>query len=120
MTGWGSSISLEQAERGLAAEIAFYRAHMLEGRDAASVAGLHAQCAQALMGRDPSGPRRPIRTPLTEALLASLRFPALADAAPALGGARRRVECVVVVCNWDASLPATLSLPVWARWWTWW
>jgi len=105
----GIEISLEQAQRGLAAEIAYYRAHMLEGRDAATVATLHARCARALgaalpaaAGADPGV--------LTEVLLASLRFAAHADAAPALRAARERGERVVVVSNWDASLPAALSL----------
>lgn len=104
----GVDISLEQAERGLAAEIDYYRAHMLEGRDAATVSRLHARCARALgaalpaaAGADPG--------PLTEVLLASLRFAAHADAAPALRAARKRGERVVVVSNWDASLPAALA-----------
>jgi putative hydrolase of the HAD superfamily len=104
----GIEISLGQAERGLAAEIAYYRAHMLEGRDAAGVAGLHARCARVLgaalppaAGADPAG--------LTEVLLASLRFVAHADAAPALRAARGRGERVIVVSNWDASLPAALA-----------
>ncbi len=46
---------------------------------------------------------------LTEALLASLRFAAHADAAPALRAARERGERVIVVSNWDASLPAALA-----------
>ena len=85
--GLGIEISLDQAERGLAAEIAFYRAHMLEGRDAASVAGLHAQCAQALMAAIPPA-QAADPDAVTEALLASLRFAAHADAAPALRAAR--------------------------------
>ena len=105
----GVEISLEQAEHGLAAEIAYYRAHMMQGRDTATVAALHARCARALgaalpeaAGADPSA--------LTEVLLASLRFAAHADAAPALRAARGRGERVVVVSNWDASLPAALAL----------
>jgi putative hydrolase of the HAD superfamily len=105
----GIEISLGQAERGLAAEIAYYRAHMLEGRDAASVAGLHARCAQVLgAALPPAAGADPAR--LTEVLLASLRFAAHADAAPALRAARGRGARVIVVSNWDASLPAALSL----------
>jgi putative hydrolase of the HAD superfamily len=104
----GIEISLGEAERGLAAEIAYYRAHMLEGRDAAAVARLHARCARVLgaalppaAGADPAG--------LTEVLLASLRFAAHSDAAPALRAARARGERVIVVSNWDASLPTALA-----------
>jgi putative hydrolase of the HAD superfamily len=104
----GIEISLQQAERGLAAEIAYYRAHMLEGRDAATVATLHARCARALGATLPAAVDADPAA-LTEVLLASLRFAAHADAEPALRAARGRGERVVVVSNWDASLPAALA-----------
>ena len=104
----GIEISLQQAERGLAAELAYYRAHMLQGRGPASVALLHARCAQALGAALPRAAAAD-PTVLTEVLLASLRFAAHADAAPALHAARGRGERVVVVSNWDASLPAALA-----------
>ncbi len=104
----GIDVTLEQARRGLAAEIAFYRAHMLEGRDPASVAELHTRCAGALGAALPAT-QRVDRAALTETLLACLRFVAHPDAAPALRAARGRGERVVVVSNWDASLPAALA-----------
>ncbi len=104
----GIDVTLEQAERGLAAEIAYYRAHMLEGRDPATVSDLHARCADELGAALPP-PASADRAALTEILLACLRFVAHADAAPALRAARERGERVVVVSNWDASLPAALA-----------
>lgn len=104
----GIDVTLEQAQRGLAVEIAYYRAHMLEGRDQASVSQLHTRCAGALGAA--LGPVAGVDlAALTETLLASLRFVAHADAAPALQAARGRGERVVVVSNWDASLPAALA-----------
>lgn len=104
----GIDVTLEQAQRGLAAEIAYYRAHMLEGRDPATVSELHTRCAGAL-GAALGLAAAVDLAALTETLLACLRFVAHADAAPALRAARRRGECVVVVSNWDASLPAALA-----------
>jgi putative hydrolase of the HAD superfamily len=46
---------------------------------------------------------------MTEALLASLRFRAFPDVAPALAGARARGRHLVVVSNWDVSLNEVLA-----------
>ncbi len=104
----GIDVTLEQAQRALAAEIAYYRRHMREGRDHAGVSALHTRCAAALRAALPPAASADLAA-LTEALLASLRFAAHADAAPALRAARGRGECVIVVSNWDASLPTTLA-----------
>ena len=47
------------------------------------------------------------------ALLAALRFAAYPDAAAALTAARARGARVIVVSNWDASLPRVLAPPAW-------
>ena len=52
--GSGSRSRCEQAERAIAAEIRYYRAHMHEGRDAASVRALRARCAEALRAALPA------------------------------------------------------------------
>jgi FMN phosphatase YigB (HAD superfamily) len=105
---FGIELSEAEAARGIAAEIAFYRAHFDRGRDARSLARLRRRCAEVLRdatpplsGADPAS--------LTDALLASLRFRAHADAAPAIAAARERGLRVVVVSNWDVSLPDTLA-----------
>ena len=68
-------LSEADCERAIAAEIAFYRAHLDEGRDAASLAAVRRRCAGALRDALPRRARRPTADldALTEALLASLR-----------------------------------------------
>jgi putative hydrolase of the HAD superfamily len=98
-------ISVVDAERAIAAEIAYYRAHLDEGRDAASLAALRRRCAGALQAElpvtvDPDE--------LTEVLLASLRFTAFPDVRPALASLRAAGTRLVVVSNWDVSLHEVL------------
>jgi putative hydrolase of the HAD superfamily len=108
---FGVRVSVSEAQRAIAAEITYYRAHMDEGRDAAGVGALRARCAEALRGALP--PRGGLRDvdgeALTEALLASLRFSAFADASDALSKARHRGQQVIVVSNWDCSLAQVLE-----------
>jgi putative hydrolase of the HAD superfamily len=104
---FGLEVTEEQARAAIAAEIAYYRAHHDEGRDAASLADLRARCADALRSALPT-PDLPLAE-VTAALLASLRFSAYDDAPPALArlgeaGVRR-----VVVSNWDVSLHEVLE-----------
>ena len=58
--------------------------------------------------------RRPGRA-LTEALLGALRFDAYPDARPRCGAAREGGVRVIVVSNWDVSLPDVLARPAWRR-----
>jgi len=107
----GVELTPEQAQAAIAAEIRYYRAHLGEGRDPASVDALRGRCAEELrtalaaeqlldgIGADV----------LTEALLASLVFRPYPDAVPALRAARARGIRVVVASNWDASLRDTLG-----------
>lgn len=103
--GW--EVSLDQAERAIAAEIAFYRAHLDEGADPESLEGLRRRCAQAMREELPGVELD--ADGLTEALLASLRFQAYPDARPALSELRSRGLRLVVASNWDVSLPAVLE-----------
>ena len=81
---FGLRISTRRAaERAIAAEIAYYRANLDDGRDAGGLAVLRRRCAEVLRAALPAVSRRPTDA-LTEALLASLRFVAFEDAAPAL------------------------------------
>ncbi|MDX6698934.1 MAG: hypothetical protein QOE65_2331 [Solirubrobacteraceae bacterium] len=91
----------EPAARGaLEAEIAYYRAHNLEGRDRSALAALRRRCAGVL--RDALG--RGTVDAVHDALLASLRFTAFPDALPALRELRAAGLRLVVVSNWDVSL----------------
>jgi putative hydrolase of the HAD superfamily len=101
----GVEISADQAERAIAAEIAYYRAHFQEGRDRASLADLRGRCATAMQSALP-----PVDLDaLTEALLASLHFTAFPDVEPALAALRARGVRLAVVSNWDVSLHDVLE-----------
>ena len=109
--GLGVEVSLTDAQRAIEAEIAYYRAHLDEGRDRASLARLRRACGEALRAALPSSAalRRTSPEAITGVLLASLRFRLFEDVRPAvealrLGGAR-----VVVVSNWDVSLHDVLA-----------
>lgn len=101
-------VSLAQAQVALSAEIAYYRAHHDEGRDAASLCELRRRCALVLAAALPPPARRLPAEALRDVLLKSLRFRAFADAAPTLAGLRRRGLRLAVVSNWDVSLPGVL------------
>jgi putative hydrolase of the HAD superfamily len=105
----GLDVDAETAEAALAAEIAYYRAHNLEGRDRAALAGLRRRCAVVL--RDALGPaacEARIEDVLA-ALLGALRFTPYPDVPPALERMRAAGRRLVVVSNWDVSLHDRLA-----------
>lgn len=107
---FGVSLDPADAERAFRAEMSHYRAHHLEGRDEGSLRQLRCRCAEALRAELPRGGGREIAVgELVPAMLASLRFSAYADVAPALTALRRAGSRLVVVSNWDVSLPAVLE-----------
>lgn len=108
---FGIEVSLDQARAAIAAEIRYYRAHMQDGRDAASVQALRARCARALRAALPANERLDAvdSDSMTETLLDSLQFSVFGDAHGALEAARARCWQVVVVSNWDQSLPEVLA-----------
>jgi putative hydrolase of the HAD superfamily len=102
----GVDVGAAAAEAAIGAEIAYYRAHLHEGRDADSLADLRARCAQAMR------PALPVDAPdeaLAGALLDALRFFAYPDAAPALRALRAEGIRTIVVSNWDHSLHERLQ-----------
>jgi putative hydrolase of the HAD superfamily len=99
---FGLEVSEEEAARAIGAEIAYYRAHLDEGRDPAGLAALRRRCAGVVRAELPACGLE--LEPLVDALLASLHFTAFADARPALVAARARGQRLVVVSNWDVSL----------------
>jgi putative hydrolase of the HAD superfamily len=108
---FGLRISETDAQRAIAAEIAYYRAHLDEGRDPAALAALRSRCAEALRDGLPDDERVGAidNAALTSALLASLRFEPFADVRPALAAARAAGRRLVVVSNWDVSLDEVLD-----------
>lgn len=106
----GVVLRLGDAERAFAAEIAYYRAHHLEGRDTAGLADLRRRCADALRAALPDAVgARLDDAQLTEAMLDSLRFVPYPDVVATLGALRGRGLSLVVVSNWDVSLSAVLA-----------
>jgi putative hydrolase of the HAD superfamily len=105
----GIEVGADAARAAIRAEIAHYRAHLHTGRDAAGVAELRRTSAEAMrpaLGADVAG----VATQdLAGALMASLRFAAFPDAAPALTALRAEGLRLVVVSNWDASLHERLD-----------
>lgn len=108
---FGVSVSEAEAGRAMSAEMAYYRSHLNEGRDPDALAALRQRCAEIVRSELPeaSGARRLDPAQLTEALLASLHFSAYSDAAPALRRLRGRGTRLLVVSNWDVSLPGVLD-----------
>ena len=83
-------------------EMAYYREHAHEARDAASLAELRAACAE--LARRELG-----REVAVETMMAAIRFRAYADAAPALAALRERGLRLVCVSNWDSRCPRCSS-----------
>ena len=108
---FGVRISETEAQRAITAEIAYYRAHLDEGRDPVALAALRSRCAEALREGLPDGQRVAAidNAELTGALLASLRFEPFADVRSALAAARAAGRRLVVVSNWDVSLDEVLE-----------
>jgi putative hydrolase of the HAD superfamily len=99
----GIDVPQEAAEAAIRDEIAYYRAHLHEGRDPDSLADLRRRAAEAMR------PALGVDGDLTEPLLAALRFRAYPDAPPALASLRSRGLAIVVVSNWDHSLHERLA-----------
>jgi len=103
----GVDVGDERAGAAFAAEIGYYLAHHMEGRDMDAVEDLRDRCAEeirrslALEGLDHATARA--------AMLAALRFRAFPDALPLLRALRSRGVRVVAASNWDASLPEALE-----------
>ncbi len=104
----GVEISPAQAEVALAAEISYYRAHLDEGRDHESLAGLRRRCTETLREALPASAHGIEIESLEAILLEALRFRAFADAREAIQAVRRLPARVLVVSNWDVSLEDVL------------
>jgi len=100
-------VSEAEAGRAMKAEIAYYRAHLWMGRDAAGLAELRRRCAEIL--RDALGRPGLDLAAQTEALLAAIRFEPFPDAAPALRELRAAGVRLVAASNWDVSLHEQLD-----------
>jgi putative hydrolase of the HAD superfamily len=108
---FGLTLSPEETERAMAAEITYYRRHMHAAADPAGVGALRLRAAAALRAGLPEAPGLAAVSDgeLAQALLASLHFTAYPDTIAALDAARKRGLRLVVVSNWDSSLPEVLD-----------
>ena len=105
----GVQISSAQADVALAAEISYYRAHLDEGRDRESLAGLRRRCAETLREALPASAQTIEIDSLQAILLDALRFSAFPDAREAIEAARGLPARALVVSNWDVSLEDVLA-----------
>jgi putative hydrolase of the HAD superfamily len=105
----GVEVGAGAAAAAIRAEIAYYRAHLHEGADAAGLADLRRRSAEAMRPALGAGAAGAGSEELTAALLASLRFEAYADAAPALRRLRAAGIRLAVLSNWDVSLHERLA-----------
>jgi putative hydrolase of the HAD superfamily len=103
----GIDVGLEAAERGFGAEIGHYVANHMRGGDTAGLEQLRDECAEAM--RAALGRTELDRATVRAAMLEALEFEAFPDAAPALRELRTRGLRIVVVSNWDCSLPIWLE-----------
>ena len=103
----GVDVGEAAAARAIRAEIAYYRAHLHEGRDAAGLDALRRASAEAM--RPELGGARLSGDGLTAALLDSLRFHAFGEVPGALRELRSLGLRLVVVSNWDVSLHERLA-----------
>jgi putative hydrolase of the HAD superfamily len=105
----GADVGERAAARAIAAEIAFYRAHLHLGRDAAGLAALRRASAEAMRPELPEPAASAPGEALETALLDSLRFFAYPEVPDALRALRALGIRLVVVSNWDASLHDRLA-----------
>ncbi len=107
---WQVEVSVTEAEAAFAAEIGYYKAHHLEGRDEASLTELRQRCAGVLHGALPAAARERIDPgTLLPAMLASLRFRAYPEVPGWLALLRAAGLKLAVVSNWDISLGEVLE-----------
>jgi putative hydrolase of the HAD superfamily len=103
----GFEVDEERAAQGFGAEIGYYLQHHLEGSDRERLDDLRDRCAEAMMaalelpGLDHARAR--------EVMLAALEFEPFPDSLPALERLAADGHTVVIVSNWDCSLPDWLG-----------
>jgi putative hydrolase of the HAD superfamily len=103
----GFEVDEERAGRGFAAEIGYYLQHHLEGSDRERLDDLRDRCAEAM--------RAALELPDLDhaaaraAMLGSLEFEPFPDVLPALAQLADAGHTLVIVSNWDCSLPDWLG-----------
>jgi putative hydrolase of the HAD superfamily len=103
----GTDVGEEAADRGFAAEMRHYLANHTQGRDAPTLESLRDDCAEVL--HEALGFPEVERADVRRAMLEALDFRVFPDVAPALERLRGRGLRLLVVSNWDCSLPEWLE-----------
>jgi len=103
----GIDVGLAAAERGFGAEIGYYLANQMRGGDLAGLERLRDDCATAM--REAIGHDGLDHATVRAAMLEALAFATYPDVLPALRELRDRGLRLVVVSNWDCSLPEWLD-----------
>ena len=103
----GVVVTEAEAGEAIGAEIAYYRAHLDQARDAAALADLRARCTEVLRAALPA--HVGAVDDLEAALLGALRFRPYHEVPETLGALRARGLSLVVVSNWDVSLHEVLA-----------
>jgi putative hydrolase of the HAD superfamily len=118
----GVDVGLPVAERGFGAEIGYYLVNQMRGGDRAGLEKLRDDCATAMRDalldalEEADGPPAATADPraldhatVRAAMLEALAFATFPDVLPALRDLRARGLRLVVVSNWDCSLPEWLD-----------
>ena len=103
----GVTVTEEEAAAAIGAEIAYYRAHLDEARDAVALESLRGRCTEVL--RDALPERARGLRDLQDALLGALRFRPYPEVPATLAELRSLGARLVVVSNWDVSLHEVLA-----------
>jgi putative hydrolase of the HAD superfamily len=103
----GVDVGDEAAQRGFAAEIGHYLIHHMEGATPERLEVLRDDCARVM--HEALGAQGLDRAAVRAAMLDALAFRVYEDVVPVLGELRERGLKLVVVSNWDCSLPLWLD-----------
>jgi len=103
----GVDVGPAAAERGFGAEIGYYLEHQMRGGDVAGLERLRDDCATAML--EGIGSDELDHATVRAAMLEALAFAVFDDVLPALRELRGRGLRLVVVSNWDCSLPEWLD-----------
>jgi 2-haloalkanoic acid dehalogenase type II len=104
----GIDVAEKEAREAILAEMAYYRSHHQEGRDAATLAELRRRCALVVREHLPATAQLSLDE-LTDVLLDAIRFAPFPDAAPTLAELREAGFRLAAVSNWDCSLRSVLA-----------
>lgn len=105
----GTEVTQEQAREAMLAEMAYYRAEHHRADSPEGLRRLRRACAEVVLAHLGPVAASTALDDVEAALLASVRFGAYPDVAPALAQLRADGARLIVVSNWDVSLHVVLE-----------